>query len=1414
MSAFSDWNGPGGGGPYGPIIELIKQIELEVSNLTNKLNIEIQRLNGHEGNDADAHNVANRINNAITTLTNIMNNITATMRDQATAIARDYTNGQLSTVKADYAAKISAVDVKADNTIVELSKEITQRLQGDNALRAAINDLQSLLNTTSKTLSVDIIKAATQSIIKIQNTIEIFDIWAGEVNLSNKLDFVKFRYVASVAYPNQDHSNYVLILGKLSETYKPTMFSATAVLPKPGRAYIKWVNTKPWNAIVDMTPNITNDSSDVYTGVLTAHCSKTPDRGKIKIGLYHSTTTSGDHHVYLGIEVEETIGATIAGGHISGMNFYVAGINFEPLTADFPAGAVTEIAWIEVSVDNSFVVNNITINGQLAMNQLVDTDGNNIIGVDEDNLIIGDGAKPREIHLFSSERIDVTHADLSHHDVAYLTDLSQSVYWQSALRIIGDNLTVLNAETVTTDGNNHIITWDATSANNVPGYYLTDPTSPDPGGYIFQDGDMALVKDSGEPKVRIPDGRVNGIITNPSSTFTLAQLTNVDPDEIKYIAGGGRGTTVIDNEGNYGELDHYDVATELVTINLLADDSTLFAYTEPAYAHFTAGAFVLGQIVHIPATFDGYIHDVSYEWSGVHSLPVIRDGDKHYYIESYITWTVHHENNVTVNYSGNPWDYVDLQMEGFRSADRQDEIDLTLEALGTVQPDFGERQATMSFALPEQSPKIISNPAYIHNRPWSGVALLDGGSFIEPLIYSGWLADGGDFTGLLAAMQPPLSVPAVPSDQSYRNVIFRIWRGKYTDMPEVQSSVPASVWSNYKFTLRWCTDRKVMLFSDGERIYELGPLIVEYDNPNVKSEFFHEHDGGGYRLTTDNTISFVGGNTDAGPMKQELYAINKLTRIGTRIIQTLDGIFYTKGRDTSAFTAADELIVRSDLGIFVPTPPVTADVTYMLSVLNNAISWQAMPLPVALGGTGADTATGAITNLGIAPSTSPDLTGTPTAPTATAGTNTTQIATTAFVTTAVANEASARDTAIANAKLAIQSWFAAVNSKTDLPDPASITDRSVSYLCRVINDTIAANIGVWQLIPSATVWTYFSSSADFVDQVELATEMAKKVDLAQGTSNAGKALVVGTNGNVTLGAVPAPLNSPDLTGTPQSVTPATSANNRQIATTAFVKAAISSAGGGGGGEFTFICDTQVKFDAWVTKASGNDYTSVLVKGNFTASNGYSLNLTTTGTKVIVGVDNPVLTFTNNYGINYDTRPDHGSKIEGITVRISTDHTGNYYNIGFVRCTNLTDCTAIISITSTLAYGFYDCTNLINCRGQATKFDNSNKDLFCVGFRSCDNLLYCVGSGGAFGPSSGYGFYECTRLSYCRAYGTTGNLSLGFGFGYLDCYGMDHCSTYAGVSSTAVYYRSYATLTGTTYPAADTPVGGFNSSAII
>jgi hypothetical protein len=83
--------------------------------------------------------------------------------------------------------------------------------------------------------------------------------------------------------------------------------------------------------------------------------------------------------------------------------------------------------------------------------------------------------------------------------------------------------------------------------------------------------------------------------------------------------------------------------------------------------------------------------------------------------------------------------------------------------------------------------------------------------------------------------------------------------------------------------------------------------------------------------------------------------------------------------------------------------------------------------------------------------------------------------------------------AIAEAKLAIQKWLPAVNAKSELPNPSTLSP-DVNYLCRVINDTTPANNGVWQFIAGADEWTYFSDNLDFVDEAELQMALADKVN--------------------------------------------------------------------------------------------------------------------------------------------------------------------------------------------------------------------------------------------------------------------------------------------------------------------------------
>jgi hypothetical protein len=162
----------------------------------------------------------------------------------------------------------------------------------------------------------------------------------------------------------------------------------------------------------------------------------------------------------------------------------------------------------------------------------------------------------------------------------------------------------------------------------------------------------------------------------------------------------------------------------------------------------------------------------------------------------------------------------------------------------------------------------------------------------------------------------------------------------------------------------------------------------------------------------------------------------------------------------------------------------------------------------AVSPTTGDYAVGDVT--GAAPLASPTFTGTPAAPTATGGTNTTQLATTAFVTAAVSSKANTA-------------------SPTFTGVPAA--------------PTAAVNTNTTQIATTAFVNAQITSSVSGVTSFNTRT----------GT-------VVATTGDYSVGQVTgaAPLASPTFTGTPAAPTATGGTNTTQIATTAFVTAAVGA----------------------------------------------------------------------------------------------------------------------------------------------------------------------------------------------------------------------------------------------------------------
>lgn len=92
---------------------------------------------------------------------------------------------------------------------------------------------------------------------------------------------------------------------------------------------------------------------------------------------------------------------------------------------------------------------------------------------------------------------------------------------------------------------------------------------------------------------------------------------------------------------------------------------------------------------------------------------------------------------------------------------------------------------------------------------------------------------------------------------------------------------------------------------------------------NVTSTVWNEESGGGFQVknTEANVISFIGVNNGAGDNNiwAQFYgkyitndpAKGQVANSGTRINFTNDGVYYTRGKTSGAFTADDELVTKA-----------------------------------------------------------------------------------------------------------------------------------------------------------------------------------------------------------------------------------------------------------------------------------------------------------------------------------------------------------------------------------------------------------------------------------------------------------------------------------------------------------------------
>jgi hypothetical protein len=310
------------------------------------------------------------------------------------------------------------------------------------------------------------------------------------------------------------------------------------------------------------------------------------------------------------------------------------------------------------------------------------------------------------------------------------------------------------------------------------------------------------------------------------------------------------------------------------------------------------------------------------------------------------------------------------------------------------------------------------------------------------------------------------------------------------------------------------------------------------------------------------------------------------TRTGAVVLEAAD------------ITEAGGALLASPAFSGVPTGPTAAPGTSTTQLATTAFVAAAIGTPVTSfnGRGGAVTlTTGDITGAGGAPLASPALTGTPTAPTAAVGTSTSQIATTDFVQAAIA--ANTAGVASFNGRTGVVQFQA-----NDISAVGGALTSSPAFSGTPTGPTAAVGTNTTQLATTAFVQAAIAGAAavtSFNTRTGAITLTSADITSAGGALTTGPAFTgtptaptaaPGTSttqlattafvsaaigggqvvssfntrtGNVTLtaaditGAGGAVLNSPSFTGVPLAPTASTGTANNQIATTQFVQAAIA-----------------------------------------------------------------------------------------------------------------------------------------------------------------------------------------------------------------------------------------------------------------
>lgn len=322
MSTFTQWNGPQCAS--GPSTKDITDLINAYNNLSVKLTAHIEAL---APTDSSVHGIVNYV-------TDIRNELVALIGGKAS-------NEALDSVRTT--ANSAATQASLNNAINSMNTLIAGKASNEALNAKADKTTTTALANEIATLStlVDNLRSAWSAFDShyVDNTTELAfncairsaEYIIGKIKAHKYVDFTRWSIFsapfAGTGALYDTSTNGAFILGCLSLNWEDDPNKpAEDYAHKAARAYVKYVNSNPFDAICDMTATKTDDG---YVGSLTVHVTKKADTWEdLAFHLIVGTNNEHEECVYLAVSAK---GLSTTSGDYSNTDFRACGINFLPV---------------------------------------------------------------------------------------------------------------------------------------------------------------------------------------------------------------------------------------------------------------------------------------------------------------------------------------------------------------------------------------------------------------------------------------------------------------------------------------------------------------------------------------------------------------------------------------------------------------------------------------------------------------------------------------------------------------------------------------------------------------------------------------------------------------------------------------------------------------------------------------------------------------------------------------------------------------------------------------------------------------------------------------------------------------------------------------------------------------------------